>query len=312
MLILDDLCSDMSHQGRSQNEADLQLIRQYPDIFPNFYLLPMPHLDRNCVLELREFALNVLERFRWLMIAIDQSTTGIEDFFVEWREHRLGLRRTMKGSDLRHYYRTSEFRADFQSFVRQHLAAKHATVETLLDFEDAIRDSTLAEKSVKPFGSLVAPGCGLRWSDISVKKGRTILIEFSRDIQTVIQGLRFRRESASSRGQRFYVRREVSAGIDGFERISDWLACVLRNSDGRHSIKEIVQQLACDITEVEESLRDYVFVRLLEEAHARGFIEIYRPCPEQGLTRPLSAANMLPAQEATFDGREDFGEWRIG
>src|SRR6202022_4672088 len=31
-LVLYDLCSDMSHQGRSHNEPDHELIRDYPDI----------------------------------------------------------------------------------------------------------------------------------------------------------------------------------------------------------------------------------------------------------------------------------------
>ena len=297
-MVLYDLCSDMSHQGRSQNEADLELIRDYPDIFPNFYLLPTPHLDRDCILELREFALNALERFRWLVIAIDRSTSGIEDFFVEWRTHRLAIQRGIKGTDLRHYYRTSEFHTDFQIFVRQHLAAKHPAVEALLDFEDAVRESAFADRSEKPSGSLVAPRDGLRWNDISVKRQQTILIEFSQDIQTVIQGLRFRSELVSSPGRHFYLMREVSTGIDGVERISHWLACALRNSDGRHSIREVVRQLTLDIPEVDESLREYTFVRLLEEAHAKGFIEIFRPCPEKEFTRVPSAANSLLAPKA--------------
>ena len=297
-MVLSDLCSDMSHQGQRQNDADVELIRNYPDIFPNFYLLPVPHLDRNCILELREFALNTLERFRWLMVAIDQSTTGIEDFFVEWRAHRIVLRREIKGTALRHYYRASEFRTDFQIFVRQHSAAKHPAVRALLDFEDAIRESAFTDKSKTPFGCLVSPRCGLRWSDISVKEERTILIELSHDIQTIIQGLRFRRESVSSLGRHFYVMREVSDGINGVARISHWLACALRHSDGHHSIREIVQQLARDIPEVNESLREYTFVRLLEEAHAKGFIEIFRPCPEEESTRVPSAANALLAPKA--------------
>ena len=297
-MVLYDLCSDMSHQGRSQNEADLELIRDYPDIFPNFYLLPTPHLDRDCILELREFALNALERFRWLVIAIDQSTSGIEDFFVEWRTHRLAMQRGIKGTDLRHYYRTSEFHTDFQMFVRRHSAAKRPAIEALLDFEDAVRESAFADRSEKPSGSLVVPRGGLRWNDISVKRPQTILIEFSQDIQAVIQGLRFRSKLVSSPGRRFYLMREVATGIDGVERISHWLACALRNSDGRHSIREVVRQLALDIPEVDESLREYTFVRLLEEAHAKGFIEIVRPCPEREFTRVPSAATALLAPQA--------------
>jgi len=45
-LVLEELCSDMSHQARRQHEADLQLIRAHPEIFPNFYMIPTPHLER--------------------------------------------------------------------------------------------------------------------------------------------------------------------------------------------------------------------------------------------------------------------------
>jgi radical SAM superfamily enzyme YgiQ (UPF0313 family) len=52
-LVLEELCSEVSHQGRNQDEADLELIRRHPEIFPNFYLIPTPHLDRKSLIELR-------------------------------------------------------------------------------------------------------------------------------------------------------------------------------------------------------------------------------------------------------------------
>lgn len=278
-LVLDELCSDMSHQGCRQNEADLQLIREHPDIFPNFYLLPLQHLDRNSLLELREFMLNALVRFRWLTVAIDQSAHGIGHFFCEWRKHRLILLPGLQGLDLRRYYRTLGFCEDFQSFVRQHSVIGHLAVRTMLDFEDAVRDSILNDRSVKPVGSRVAPGCELWWSDVPVKKVGITMIEFSRDIQMLIEELRLESGSSSSDARRFYLRREVSPGIHGIEQISNWLASVLRNSDGRRNIAEVVEQLGRDITELQESVRDYAFVRLLAGAHTEGFIEIYRPTP---------------------------------
>src|SRR5215469_16930642 len=278
-LVLDELCSDMSHQGCRQNDADLHLIREHPDIFPNFYLLPLQHLDRHCLLELREFMLNALARFRWLIIAIDRFTNGIGELFCQWRKHRLILRPGLQGLDLRRYYRTSEFCENFQSFIRQHSVAEHTTVRTLLDFEDAMRDSILADQGVTPIGSFVANGSDLWWSDIPVKKPGTTIIEFSRDIQMLIQELRLGSGLPLCYARRFYLKREVSPGIDRIEQISDWLACVLRRCDGLHNIGEVVGQLACDITEVDESLKDYALVRLLEGAQAEGFIEIYRPSP---------------------------------
>jgi hypothetical protein len=279
-LVLDELCSDMSHQGCRQNEADLSLIREYPDIFPNFYLLPLQHLDRNCLLELREFLLNVLARFRWLIVAIDQSTHGIGGFFCEWRKYRLN-QPGLHGLDLRWYYRTLAFCNDFRSFVRQHSIAEHTAVRTMLDFEDAVHDSVLHDRSVKPGGSLVAPGCELWWSDIPVIKAGTTMIEFPGDIQMLIQELGRESGLASSYTRHFYLRSEASPGIHKIEQISEWLACLLRASDGRRNIGEVVEELDRDITELQESLREYAFVQLLAGAQKQGFIEIYRSSPDE-------------------------------
>jgi len=275
-LILDELCSDMSHQGQSQHEADLKLIRDYPDIFPNFYLLPTPYLDRDCLLEFREFTLNAVKRFRWLVVAIDQNTSGIADFFLAWRECRLALHPGMKGSDLRRYYRTEEFRSCFVRFVGQHPAARCAPVQTFIKFDEAVADATSADKAVDPRGSPVAPGSKLWWSDIAVKRSGTTLIEFLGDIQAVIDGLRFRSESTPTCARHFYVVGRSSH----VEEVSHWIACVLRNCNGSYTVRQIVKRLTDDLKEVDESFREYVFVRLLEGAWAKGFIDIYRPCPE--------------------------------
>jgi len=275
-LVLEELCSDMSRQGSSQNQADLQLIRKYPDIFPNFYLLPTPYLDRKFLLELREFALNVIERFRWLVVSIDQATTGLLDFLSEWRAHRLSIRPGLQGSELRQYYRAPQFRGDFLKFVRHHAIGRHAMVEVFLDYEDAVRESAAAATAAQPAGELVATGSNLLENDVPVRKERTLFVELSCDIQRIIDGLKLRSEPVWVRGPHFYVAREASEATRGVEQVSSWLGCVLRACDGRHSIEEIKDRLASDIPEVEASLRDYVFGRLLEGAQAKGLISIHR------------------------------------
>ena len=149
----------------------------------------------------------------------------------------------------------------------------------MLDFEDAVHDSILHDR-VKPAGSLVTPGCQLWWSDIPVIKTGTTMIEFPRDIQMLIQELRGQSGLASSYVRRFYLRSEVSPGIHKIEQISEWLACLLRASDGRRNIGEVVAELDRDITELQESVREYAFVRLLAGAQEQGFIEIYRASPD--------------------------------
>jgi radical SAM superfamily enzyme YgiQ (UPF0313 family) len=275
-LVLEELCSDMSRQGVSQNEADLRLIRQYPEIFPNFYLLPTPHLDRRFLLELREFALNVIERLRWLLVAIDQTSMGVLDFFSEWRAHRLNIRPSLLGAELRQYYRGPLFRGDFLTFLRRHRIGDHATVEVFLEYEDALLKSTAAASDVQRMGELVAVGSRLVGSDVPVRRENTIFVELQCDIQLIIDALKLCKAPVWARGSHFYVTREVSVGTYCVERVSNWLGCLLRACDGRHTIGDIVTRLASDIPEVDASLKDYVFGRMLEGAQAKGFIEIYR------------------------------------
>jgi len=224
--------------------------------------------------------LNAMARFRWLIVAIDQNADGIAEIFCQWRKYRLNLRPGLQGLDLRRYYHTLEFCSDFRSFVRQHSIAEHAAVRTMLDFEDAMRDSILQDRSVTPAGSLVAPGCQLWWSDIPVKKAGTTMIEFPGDIQMLIQELR-RESGPAFPSHCFYLRSEVSPGMHKIEQISDWLACLLRASDGRRNIGEVVEELHRDIPELQESLREYAFVQLLAGAQKQGFIEIHRPSPDE-------------------------------
>lgn len=279
-LTLETLCSDVSHQGEQQNEKDVALIREYPEIFPNFYLLPTPNLDRNLLLELREFALIGVEHFRWLLVALDQVTTGMLDLFSEWRQRRLDLWPGLDGLEIRRYYRSKTFRADFLHFAREHPASENPVVQTFLEYEDAIRFGASSEGAVTPMGVPLPPGSALWWTDIPVRKKRSRVIELRCDIQRVVDALRHRTEPEWVRGHYFYVAREVTNGNEYLEMISDWVACALRVCDGSRSIEQVVQQLSHEIPGIEEDVREYAFVRLLEGVHADGLIEMYRSASE--------------------------------
>jgi hypothetical protein len=275
-LTLEKLCSDVSHQGERQDNDDVELIRKYPEIFPSFYLLPTPHLDPNLLLELREFSLMGVEHFRWLLLALDQATTGILDFFCEWRAARLHLHSGHDGFELRRYYRTSTFKTDFLQFVRQHPASKESTVEALLRYEEAIRVAQHRDGTAMPLGMPLQPGAELWWTDIPVLKKKCRLVELACDIEGVIDALKHQTQPDWERGLHSYVTREVSSGTESLELISDWVAGLLRACDGSRSIEQVVNRLSDEISEVEADVREYAFVRLLEEVQATGFIEIYR------------------------------------
>lgn len=273
-LTLETLCSDVSHQGARQNEEDIELIRQHPEIFPSFYLVPAPNLDRSFLLELREFLLMGVEHFRWLLVALDQITGHMVDFFAQWRAARLDLHPYLNGFEIRRYYRTVTFQTDFLHFVRQHPVGMNPVVEAFLEYEDAIR--VFSDNAITPTGVQLLPGATLWWTDFPVRTKQSHVVELSCDIEAIIDALKRQTEPAWAPGVHFYVTRETESGSESLEMVSDWVACAIRACDGTRSIEQVVEQLSYKIPTVQQDVREYAFVRLLEGVHADGFIEIYR------------------------------------
>lgn len=275
-LILEDLCSSVSHQGQTQDAADLQLIRAYPEIFPNFYAIPTRYLDRTCLLELREFALVGIARFRWLLTAIHQNTRGMLDFFLDWRAFRLRAGAKLEGFALRHYYRTHTFRTEFLSFVSSHEAGQASAVEALLDFESAVRCVVSADDRTNPIGDPLALETALRRRDRPLRKKGLVVIELGFDVQRIIDALKLQSKPVRERGRYYYITREVSAGVDRLDRVSDWTACLLRLCNGRRRIDEIVPRLSENLRGVAKGLHEHVCMRLLAGAQNQKLIDIYR------------------------------------
>ena len=281
-LVLEELCSDMSHQGLSQNEADLGLIRKHLEIFPNFYLLPMAQLDRGILLELREFLTIAVEWFRWLLSAIDQNIVDMSGFFLKWREHRLLLRPDLVGSALRRYYLGKDFRPDFLAFVRGHAASKEQMIASLLAAEEALLWGSRAPTQRDDQISLDQP---LRWSDVPSAAHFSDVIELQCNLQEIVETLSSKSERPLKTDRSFYVVRE-SNGDRSLTKISNYLASLVRACDGTRTIDEVLTQLYLDTPEISEELKSYFFVRLLQGAQTQGLISIYRTSqPESGSDR---------------------------
>jgi radical SAM superfamily enzyme YgiQ (UPF0313 family) len=136
-LILEDICADMSHAGWLQRSEERDLAARYPDVFPNFYAIPTPHLDRRYLHELREFLQRTFRRFRWLMAALQQECGDlllIFDQWVAWSGNRVPRE---QGSQLRRYYSTA-FDREFVKFLQSRTRPAKGPFETvLLEFEAA-------------------------------------------------------------------------------------------------------------------------------------------------------------------------------
>jgi radical SAM superfamily enzyme YgiQ (UPF0313 family) len=123
-LILDDIVSDMSFQGKEQDRADRKLIGAHPAIFSSFYSVPTRWLDRSELDELRDFLLNARFELRWLLVAAAQVAGDGVSAFAAFRAWRAG-----EGSPPARapaaYYSSRAFRMEFARFVGEELAARH-------------------------------------------------------------------------------------------------------------------------------------------------------------------------------------------
>jgi radical SAM superfamily enzyme YgiQ (UPF0313 family) len=272
-LVLEDLCSSMSHQGRTQNDADRALIRRYPEIFPNFYLLPTRAPDHACRLELREFLLMGRARLRWLLAALHQSSGGILDVFLAWRDHRVKSQPTLGGGSLRHYYMRDDFGKDFVGFARERLAdfgspAVEALVSYHLAFAEAEAGDATLPRNGKPLsGSRISTGIPVRTPHLHV-------IELEWDIQSVIDALKRGERPSGARQRKLYRTDAFTEESSRLVEISPLVAQALRACNGQNTVKDFIRELSGCFSGPNQ-LRRYAAESLLEGIHGEGFIEIY-------------------------------------
>ena len=231
-LVLDDIFSDMAYQGWRQDPADRELIAAHPEIFPNFYSVPTPGLDRRHVKELRDFILNAMVRFRWLLVALAQHRGGLPRVFEEWKTWRLEVLKKGFASDSESilYYSKIEFRRDFLEFVRSEclptMGRATPALSTLLAYEGSLD----IDAAIAPEGLDGAP---------RLAQGLHV-VELDSDYKEIIGRLR---ESASldqvpARAVVVAIRQNAGKRFEVVQ-LSDLAGQILRLCDGRRSVAEI-------------------------------------------------------------------------
>jgi radical SAM superfamily enzyme YgiQ (UPF0313 family) len=190
-LLLDEIYSDISHQGWKQGTCDRDLIASYPDIFPNFYGVPTPGLDRARLKRLRMFVLRCVERFRWVAVALHQSRGGIKEVFDAW--DRATPTRLMDGEDAERYYASPDFRTDFAQFVRTTYLQgddSDTALDALVSLGDTI-SATPSEPSATPRGRAHRAGTKASPNSIIPFLGPGVkVLEFEVDMCAVFESLR--------------------------------------------------------------------------------------------------------------------------
>ena len=286
-MTLEELCSDMSHQARRQNPEDIELIRKYRDIFPNFYLLPTPHLDRALLLELREFLLMAEDRFRWLLGAVDQATTGILDAFVDWINYRKSVYPGAIGPDVRRYYQMPTFRDDFLAFLKTHDVSEDPKVIALADFYKRLGLSSSPEMCLASRAVELADGRPIDSRDIPIRKYSSRIVELNADLEDVIEAVKHRRPYYDDHEKkRFYVVSQTEIHEHPGYEVSNYMAMVLQPCDGQLTIAQIMEQLQTKIRVNPRTAATQVYEALLEKARSEELIAIYRTASEAEESHP--------------------------
>lgn len=138
-LIYDDIFSDISPPGWEQEPEDRELIVAHRDIFPNFYAVPTLWLDRRYLMELREFLLRGVTKYRWLMLMLHRDAGDLLRVFDEWTGWLDRSGGTAAEARNRDYYAGAPFLRDLLSFIREHylpsLARHPHLVSTMTELE---------------------------------------------------------------------------------------------------------------------------------------------------------------------------------
>jgi hypothetical protein len=118
-LVFDQIYSDISHQSWQQDPVEIEMIKTYPDIFPNFYAIPTTLLDRSYVKEVIDFVTYLATWFRWLPVAVLQDSGDLLKVFERWQRWRVERKANATDEDTgwTPYYSHRRFHNEFLEFV---------------------------------------------------------------------------------------------------------------------------------------------------------------------------------------------------
>ncbi len=292
-LTLEELCSDVGHQGRTQNALDRELIRAHPDIFPNFYLLPVPNLDREYLLELREFLLMSPVRLRWLMVALHQTTSGMFDVFSAWRQYRMRLHPGLQGWELRTYYMLADTTAEFVKFIRHDFGEPlSCSAECLALLYEAL-SVVKAEANCIPAGDSAPEFTD---ADIPVRAPGVCLVEFDWDVQGVIDRLKRGEPVNSVDRARRYFRTQAAEDDARVIETTPLIAAGLQACNGKNTVADFVDELS-EVFDGPEASPRLAAECLLETLLEEGLIQIHGHTVVRSGGEMASTATNLRAPE---------------
>jgi hypothetical protein len=258
------------------------MIQNHVDIFPNFYSIPTPKLDRAYLRELRDFLLNGSVRFRWLLVALHQDSGDVTKAFEAFRQWYSvppdrGPRPDLQES---RYYASRTFCDDFIVFVHDDYAPQLArtprVLHSILDYERAL----LAEIPLS--AEVAAEDQGV--SDITLVPrliDGVVLTECAADYQRIIRCLRRKGDlrRIPRKPATIATRQHADKRLD-VVMLSPLSAQLLRLCDGARTVSDIAGQLTPTSRTISAIPADKVCMFGLEVLRQQGLIALHRdPAP---------------------------------
>ncbi len=242
-LVYDDLVSDMSQQGWRQDPLEVEMIKSYPDIFPNFYSIPAL-LDRRYVKEVLDFVTYLATWFRWLPVALLQDSGDVLAVFDRWTAWRSNRSQCDTDEDLGRtpYYSHRRFRSELLEFVKScyipEMAAAPAAISAVLAAE------SLLFSPRHPADRAAMPEVELNPESVPRRSEGLFMLELDVDYSEVIKSLR------AGVDLRKIAERQTTVVFTPLEKqtkvwkMSPLSLQLLALCDGRRSISEIARELS--------------------------------------------------------------------
>jgi len=281
LLRLDHIYSDMSRRGWREDPKDLQLIKEFPRVFPNFYAVPTL-LPRCYIAEVRDFVDGVTFWFRWLSIALLDATDDLLYVFDEWlRWHAYRAQRESQESNERNsrYYFSNVFAQDLLAFVREAIdfgcLPNTQSLRNVLEYEAALCD-------LEPAPAVEAPPIGIQRASMKhrVRKAQGVVVRsFTFDLPELLDSLRSGKRSCKTDNQScrtaIVARRNRPIQI---LRLSEEAADLLLLCSSANTIDQIVDKY-CDahVGRDNRSLRKKAVFAGLTRLYKDGLLEVRPP-----------------------------------
>ena len=258
-----------------------------PQVFASFYSLPLAHLARTYVQELRLFLYHAIRRHRWLLVSLHQDGIDLLDLFDAWRDWAsTAASPQLADEHLRMLeYGTDRSSATFLEFVETNYAREPARngLRVLLLYSRALDNALAGNIHSDPDES----------GDVARRCQGVHVLRVRGDVPRLIRSLRTRdplRPTAAE--ETTLVTRPRGQRLEVVE-LSPLLTTAVELCDGRCSTQTVCEQLAERCESIAQLPPEEVARFALEHLREQGFIRFPTAQPRQARTRATVTAQSL-------------------